>query len=153
VVEVYTRETGAVAEVGSSITTVRSTNGADDRSLAQLLRDLSNDSMLLIRKEAELFRAETEKKITTAQRQAIVLGAGGLIAFVGVFALTAALILALANVMPAWLSALIVGALMVAAGVTAMLAGKNRLQSEEMAPRESIQSVKTDVRMVREAVR
>lgn len=126
---------------------------ADERSLAQLLRDLSNDSIMLIRKEAELFRAETAQKLTHAQRQAIVLGAGGVVAFVGLLALTAAVILLLALAMPAWVSALIVGLAMVIGGAAAVVMGKNRLQRETLAPEESVRSVKTDVRMVREAVR
>lgn len=126
---------------------------ADERSLPQLLRDLSNDSILLIRKEAELFRAETAQKLSHAQRQGIVLGAGGLLAFVGLLALTAALILLLALAMPAWVSALLVGVALVIGGVVAMVVGKNRLQRESLAPQESVRSVKTDVRMVREAVR
>lgn len=125
----------------------------DERSLAQLLRDLSNDSIMLIRKEAELFRAETTQKLSHAQREAIVLGAGGLLAFVGLLALTAALILLLALAMPAWVSALIVGLAMAIGGAGAMVIGKNRLQRETLAPEESVRSVKTDVRMVREAVR
>ncbi|MDQ3036590.1 MAG: phage holin family protein [Myxococcota bacterium] len=128
-------------------------NGDRDRSLPQLLRDLSTDSVHLIRQEAQLFRAETEQKLTTVQRHAIVLGAGGLIAYIGVLALTASVILLLALAIPAWLSALLVGAAMITLGVVALVVGKNRLASEELAPKESIRSVKHDVRTVREAVR
>ncbi|UJR81019.1 phage holin family protein [Sandaracinus amylolyticus] len=147
--EVYTRGN----ETREAITSTGDGGAIQDRSLTQLLRDLSNDSMTLIRKEAQLFRAETEQKISTAQRQGIVLGAGGMIAYLGLLSLTAAIVLGLALVMPAWLAALLVGFVLIAAGVTAMVIGKNRLQSEHLAPRESIRSVKNDVRMVREAVR
>jgi len=125
----------------------------DERPLPQLFRDLSNDSMLLIRKEAELFRAETSQKIAVVERQAMVLGVGGVIAHVGVLALTAALILLLALAIPAWASALLVGLAYVGAGITAIIIGKNRLQRENLAPSESMRSVQTDARMVREAVR
>ena len=148
--EIYTR-TNEPRQNGSR--TRREATTIDDRSLPQLLRDLSNDSVMLIRKEAELFRAETEQKLTKAQRQGIVLGAGGMVAYLGMLALTAAVILLLALAIPAWGSALIVGAVMVITGVIAMVIGKNRLQRESLAPNESIRSVKTDVRMVREAVR
>ena len=128
-------------------------NGDRDRSLPQLLRDLSNDSVHLIRQEAQLFRAETQQKLTAAQRHAIVLGAGGLIAYIGLLALTASVILLLALAIPAWLSALLVGVAMIALGVVALVMGKNRLASEELAPKETIRSVKQDMRTVREAVR
>lgn len=125
----------------------------NDRSLAALLRDLSNDSVHLIRQEAQLFRAETAQKLTQAQRSAIVLGAGGVIALMGALALVASLILLLALAIPAWLSALLVGAALVAGGVVALVMGKNRLASERLAPTKTLDSVKRDVVAVREAVR
>ncbi len=124
-----------------------------DRSLATLLRDLSNDSVHLIRQEAQLFRAETEQKLTKVQRAAIVLGVGGVIAFVGGLALVAAVILLLALVIPAWLSALLVGGALVGGGVAALIAGKNRLANEELAPTQTMRSLKSDIHTVREAVR
>lgn len=125
----------------------------DERSLPQLLRDLSNDSLHLVKQEVQLFRAETQQKLTMAQRSMIVLGAGGMIAYLGLLALTAATILLLALAIPAWLSALLVGAALVTIGVVALVVGKNRLASEELAPKETIRSVQRDVRTFREAVR
>lgn len=127
--------------------------GEDDRSLAALLRDLSNDSIHLIKQEAQLFRAETAQKLTRAQRSAIVLGVGGMIALMGALALVASLILLLALVIPAWLSALLVGGALVALGVAALVAGKNRLASEDLVPTKTLNSVKHDFHTVREAVR
>jgi hypothetical protein len=123
------------------------------RSLPQLLRDLSRDSVHLITQEVQLFRVETEQKLTRAQRYAIVLGAGGLVAFIGFVALVASLILVLALAIPAWISALVVGALMVVIGALALIMGKNRLAREQLAPRETVRSVKHDVDTVREAIR
>lgn len=129
--------------------------GVDDdrRSLAQLLRDLSRDSTHLMRQEVQLFRVETEQKLTTAQRHAMVLGAGGMIAYLGLLSLTAATIMLLALAVPAWLSALLVGVALCALGAIALVVGKNRLASEELAPKETIRSVKQDARTLREAVR
>ncbi len=125
----------------------------DERSLPHLLRDLSRDSVHLITQEVQLFRAETEQKLTRAQRLAIVLGAGGVMAFIGVIVLVASLVLLLALVMPAWISALLVGVLMVVTGGLALIMGKNRLAGEPLAPTETIRSVKDDVNTVREAIR
>lgn len=125
----------------------------DDRSLPQLLRDLSRDSVHLITREVQLFRAETEKKLTRAQRYAIVLGAGGLVALVGFMVLASALVLVLALAIPAWISALVVGALMIVTGGVALVMGKNRLAAEEVVPSETLRNVKQDVSTVREAIR
>jgi uncharacterized membrane protein YqjE len=124
----------------------------DHRSLPQLLRDLSQDSVHLMRQEVQLFRVETEQKLTVAQRHALVLGAGGMIAYLGLLSLTAATIMLLALAIPAWLSALLVGVALCALGAVALIVGKNRLASEELAPKETMRSVKQDVRTFREAV-
>src|SRR3954470_7020327 len=82
-------------------------NGAaDDRPLAELMRDLSQQSTELIRQEIELAKAELRAKGKSAGVGAGMFGAAGLIALFGVGALTACLVLALATAMGAWLAAL-----------------------------------------------
>lgn len=125
----------------------------EDKPLKDLLRDLSSDSATLFRQESELFRREMDQRLSRAQREVTVLGAGGVIAYVGVLALTTALILALALVMAAWAAALLVGAIYVVAGGLLLLTGQQKLKHEELAPRETIRSVKTDLRAMREAMR
>jgi uncharacterized membrane protein YqjE len=125
----------------------------EDKSLTELLRELSSDSSKLVRQESELFRREMEGRIDRVQRQLTMLGAGGIIALVGVLALTTSLILLLALAMPAWVAALLVGAAFVIGGALALLNGRKRLQTEELAPRQSIRSVKQDLRTMREAMR
>lgn len=125
----------------------------EDKPLKDLLRDLSSDSTTLIRQESELFRREMDGRISRVQREVSLLGSGGFVAAIGVLALTAALILALALVMAAWAAALLVGALYVVVGGILLLTGQQKLKHEELAPKESIRSVKTDLRTMREAVR
>lgn len=125
----------------------------EDKPLKDLLRDLSSDSTTLIRQESELFRREMDGRIARVQREVSLLGSGGFVAAIGVLALTAALILALALVMAAWAAALLVGALYVVVGGILLLTGQQKLKHEELAPKESIRSVKTDLRTMREAVR
>jgi hypothetical protein len=125
----------------------------EDKPLKSLLRDLSSDSAMLFRQESELFRREMDHRLTRVQRDVTTLGAGGVIAYVGVLALTTALILALALVMAAWAAALLVGAIYVTAGGLLLWTGQQKLKHEDLAPRESMRSVKTDVRTMREAMR
>ncbi len=125
----------------------------DERSLAELLRDLSSDTTTLFRQESELLRREMDGRMARAKREVAVLGAGGVITYVGALALTAAVILALALVMSAWAAALLVGAVYVVIGGIMLLTGRKKLESEELAPRETLRSVKTDLRTMREAVR
>lgn len=128
-------------------------NRFDGKNVRELLRDLSNDSTTLIRQESELFRREVEHRISRVQRQVTMLGAGGVVAFVGMLVLTTAFVLLLSLAIPAWASALIVALVYLLAGGALLMVGKKKLQEEELAPRKSIDSVKQDVRTLREAFR
>lgn len=125
----------------------------DEKPLRELFRDLSNDSTALMRQESELFRREMQDHLTRVQREVMVLGTGGVITYVGVLALTACVILALDVVLPAWAAALIVGLAYVIAGGILLLNGRQKLRHEELGPNQTIHSVKTDLRTMREALR
>jgi uncharacterized membrane protein YqjE len=127
-------------------------NGAaEDRPLAELMRDLSQQSTELIRQEIELAKAELRAKGKSAGVGAGMFGAAGLIALFGVGALTACLVLALATAMDAWLAALIVAVVyLVAAGVAALV-GKGKVQeATPPAPEQAIASTKEDVRWTKQ---
>ena len=76
--------------------------------------------------------------------------AAGLLAFLGVQVLIATAILALALVLPAWLSALIIGVvLLLAAGVAALL-GKGRVDDATPAkPERATEGVREDIATVK----
>lgn len=126
---------------------------AAERSVSELMRALTDDSMHLIRKEAELFRAETEAKIARLRHEAIALGAGAVLSLLGSLALVAAAILLLAEAMPPFLAALIVGAALVVAGTLSLASGKKRLAAEDLAPTKTTRSIREDARTIREAMR
>jgi hypothetical protein len=127
-------------------------NGAaDDRPLAELMRDLSQQSTELIRQEIELAKAELRAKGKSAGVGAGMFGAAGLIAVFGVGALTACLILALATAMDGWLAALIVAVVYLAAAGVAALVGKGKVQeATPPAPEQAIASTKEDVRWTKQ---
>jgi len=118
----------------------------DDRALADLMRDLSQQSTELIRHEIELAKVELRQKGKAAGVGAGMFGAAGLIALFGVGALTACLILALATAMDAWLAALIVAVVYLAAAGVAALVGKGKVEeATPPAPEQAIESAKEDV--------
>ncbi|MFL5847754.1 MAG: phage holin family protein [Solirubrobacteraceae bacterium] len=127
-------------------------NGAaDDRPLAELMRDLSQQSTELIRQEIELAKAELRAKGKSAGVGAGMFGAAGLIALFGVGALTACLVLALATAMDAWLAALIVAVVYLAAAGIAALVGKGKVQeATPPAPEQAIASTKEDVQWTKQ---
>jgi hypothetical protein len=123
-----------------------SSTGTDERSLAELVRELSDQTSMLARKEIELAKAEMAIK---AKRLGIGVGAFGGAGLVGVLALgalTATLILALATAMDGWLAALIVTATYVAVAGVLALTGKSRVKAgAPPVPERAIDSAKQDV--------
>src|SRR3954451_2863537 len=133
---------------GFTQTDVRTRDGAasGERPVAELMRELSRQSTELMRQEVELAKAELREKGKAAGIGAGMFGAAGLIALFGVGALTACVILALATAMDAWLAALIVAVVYLAAAGVAALVGKGKVQeATPPAPEQAIASTKEDV--------
>jgi uncharacterized membrane protein YqjE len=92
-----------------------------DRSLADLARQLSNQTTELVRHEVELAKAELRDKGKRAGLGAGMFGGAGALGLYALGALTAAIIAGIAEALPVWASALIVAALYGAiAGILAL---------------------------------
>ena len=119
----------------------------DERSLAELSRDLANQTSALAQKEIELAKAELALKGKRLGVGVGAFGAAGLIALYAMGALTAAAILALAIVLDAWLAALIVGIAYAAIAGVLALTGKQKVEeATPPVPEQAIESTKTDVK-------
>ena len=124
----------------------QTTTGQADRSTAELLRELSEQTGDLVREEMELAKAELREKGKAAGLGAGMFGGAGLVALYAVGALTASAILALAIVLDAWLAALIVGVVYAAiAGILALTGRKKVEQATPPVPEQAIESTKEDV--------
>lgn len=127
-------------------------NGAaTDRSMAELLRQLSDQTATLVRQELELAKVELTEKGKQAGIGAGMFGAAGVFGFYALGALTAAAILALGLAVSGWLAALIVAAALgiVAGGLA--LTGKGRVaRGVPLAPEQTVETVKEDVQYTRE---
>src|SRR5918997_3157040 len=126
------------------------TNGASDdlreRPIGELLKQLSEETTTLVRQELELAKAEMAEKGKKAGKGAGMFGGAGVVGFLALGALTAALILALDTGMKAWLAALIVGVVYAAiAGVLALTGKKEVQQATPPVPEQTVESVKEDV--------
>lgn len=126
---------------------------SSDRSIADLLKQLSEQTQTLVRDEIQLALLELKDKSKKAGIGAGLFGASGLIALFGVATLIAAIVLVLATAVDAWLAALIVAvALLALAGVLA-LGGKHEIDAATPpVPTEAIDSTKEDVETVKEHV-
>lgn len=127
------------------------TDAARDSSTADLVRQAADQISRLVRDELALARAEMVRKGKRAGLGAGLLGAAGAVALFGVAALLAAVILGLAEGLPAWLSALIVAvALFAAAGVLAVVGRRQVDRGVPPLPQEAARSVKADIDEVKE---
>ncbi|MEV4461171.1 phage holin family protein [Microbispora sp. NPDC049633] len=123
-------------------------------STGELVRRLSEDVSRLIRDELRLARLEMTRKGKRAGMGAGLLGAAGLVAFYGGGALVATAILALALVLPAWASALIIGAALLAlAGLLALVGKEQVSRAAPPTPDEAMRSLKADIDVMKESAR
>lgn len=115
-----------------------------DRSIAQLLRDLSDGTVLLIRQEIRLARTETFESVLSLRTGALWIGGGLGLALAAGGALVAFLILGLAQLLDGrtWLAALIVSVALGLVGWLCMMRGIESLSSARLAPRATATSIR-----------
>jgi membrane protein len=132
----------------------RGSTAVEDRSVAQLVQDMSEQTRRLVRDEVRLAAEELRQKGKRAGMGAGLTGVAGICALFGGATLIVAAVLALALVVPGWASALIVaGALLVAAGLVALV-GRGKLKSAvPPVPEEAAAGVVKDVKAIREGGR
>ena len=103
----------------------RSAVSAD--STVGLLRKLTEELATLLRQELALARAQLTEALSSAKAGAAWLAAAFVILFAGLLVLLAAAVLALAEVLPSWAAALIIGCIMGAIGYGLLQAGRKKL--------------------------
>ena len=124
---------------------------AADASIGELMGQLSAQTSRLVRDEMRLAQKELQQSVKHAGVGAGLISAAGLLAVIGLMTLIAAAVAALALVLPVWAAAVIVAVvLFIAAGIAALM---SRKQAEEITPpvAESAESVKADLKEVKEA--
>jgi hypothetical protein len=124
----------------------------DDRevSLKDLFSRLPGEIGRIVRDNLALMRMEFKSRVKALKVDLILMAAGGFSLVLGVLALVATLIIALAYAMPAWLSALIVGLFFLIAGGATALVGLNRLGKTDWAPTETMEALKEEGTWLRE---
>jgi tetrahydromethanopterin S-methyltransferase subunit C len=121
-------------------------NSRDEPSLAELTKQLSDQTTALARKEVELAKAEMSVKARRLGIGAGTFGAAGLIGVLALGTVTASAILALAEAMDTWLAALIVGLVYAAVAGILALVGRSRVEAgTPPVPEGAIESSKEDV--------
>jgi Putative Actinobacterial Holin-X, holin superfamily III len=119
---------------------------ASEASMAELVKQLSEQSSRLARQEVELAKAELAVKGKRAGIGAGMFGGAGVFSVYALGALIATAILALSTAVAAWLAALIVTLILGAiAGVLALQGRTKVQQATPPVPEQATESVKEDV--------
>lgn len=122
----------------------------DNRSIGELITELSRETVTLVRQEVQLAKAEMSQKASRVGKNVGFLVVGGVVVYTGVLAIIAAVIIALGHAVPLWLSALIVGLVIAAIGLFLVVKGANTLRQEDPAPQETIETLKEDREWLRD---
>jgi len=122
----------------------------ESQTLGALVHQLSQQIPELVRSEIRLAQAEVAQKGRRAGVGIGMFSVAGLLGFFALATLVTTAILGLAHVVDAWLAALIVALLLLAAAAVAGLMGKNKVaEAAPPAPERAIQGIKDDIATVK----
>jgi uncharacterized membrane protein YqjE len=126
-----------------------SVDSTDDRSLGQIVSDVSNDFATLMKQEVELAKVEMKQEMSKAARGAGMLGGAGLSGWFVLLFLSLALVFLLDNWLPVEVAALLTALLW--AVVAAVLAAVGRKKLKEANPElpKTQQTLKEDAQWAR----
>ena len=122
-------------------------------SLAPLLKELRDETTMLIRQEVALARAEITEKAARFARNAAFIAAGGLVAYAAfifvLLSLRDLITWGLANTglslaMAIWLGPMILGIIIGAVGWALVAKGKQALQQEGLTPKQTVETLRED---------
>lgn len=120
------------------------------KSLFSLIADLPRLVIGQVKNEIEQFKSELIAKLKHAGIGVGLFAAAGFLAFFLFAVLIAAAVLAFATIVPGWLAALIVAAILLVLVVILVLVGLRQVkQGVPPAPTETIKSVKKDVNVIK----
>jgi hypothetical protein len=123
----------------------------EDRSLKDLLGDLSGNITTLFRKEIQLARAETSEKISQVGYAIGSIAGGAILALAALIVLLQALVIGLtAAGIPAGWSSLIVGVVVAAIAYGLIHKGTSDLKASNLAPNRTMDSIKRDAHVAKE---
>ncbi len=132
---------------------MQSRNGRDERSLGELFSELAQETSTLVRQEVDLAKTEMGQKASRVGKDVGFLAAGGAVAYAGLLAILAAVIVVLDTFLPLWLAAALVGLVVAAVGYFLIKKGLDALKQEDVAPRQTIETLKEDGQWIKDQTR
>ncbi|MEH6728229.1 MAG: phage holin family protein [Hyphomicrobiales bacterium] len=123
----------------------------NNSNIIETVKSLVSDATLLMQQEARLARAEVGEKVEQVQLGIIAIVSGLLLAFCALLILLQALVVALANIMPASLAALLVGVVLAVIAFVSVKAGAEQLKAKNLMPNRTINSVRESAETIKDA--
>lgn len=118
------------------------TQDQDQVRLGDLLATLSMQVNQLFRQEVQLAQAEMTRKATEAGQNVALIALGAVLGNAALLVIIAGLIISLAQIMDAWLAAVLVGIILAVVAGFLVQVGIRKLKEIDPAPRRTIETMK-----------
>ena len=124
----------------------------DERSLGDLFSELAAETGTLVRHEVALAQAEMTAKASRVGKNVGFLAVGGAVGYAAMLAILGGIIIGLSYFMPAWLAAIIVGAVVGIVAFMLISSALAELKKTNIKPEETVESIKEDAQWLKDQV-
>ncbi|HEX9942423.1 MAG TPA: phage holin family protein [Thermoanaerobaculia bacterium] len=132
----------------------------DERSLGQLLKELTRETSTLLRQEVDLAKTEMSEKASRVGSNLGSVAVGGAVAFLGAIALLLAAVYGLNSLLnnfmspevASWLAPLIVGGILAAVGYSMVKKALATLKRESVTPQRTTQSLQENKEWLKQKI-
>jgi len=121
-----------------------------DRSISDIFQNIVANVQEIVRSEVRLAKTEIREEAVKAKSSAAMLGAGAVTAVFALLFILLTLVYALAEVMPNWAAALIVGAALAIVAAVIIAAGLKQLKAIQATPQRTVHTIKENVQWAKQ---
>jgi uncharacterized membrane protein YqjE len=127
--------------------------GQNGRSVPEVLQNIVGNIQEIIRSEFNLAKIEIKQEAAQAKGPVIMWLIGGALGLYALAFLLLTAIFGMATVMPIWLAALIVGAVLAVISIALLSAAGKRLRQVHTVPERTIETLKENVQWAKEQIK
>ncbi len=125
----------------------------EEKSLGDLFSELATETSNLVKQEVALAQVELTQKAVKVGKNVGFLVVGGAVAHAALLAFVAALIIGLGRLLDNyWLSALIVGIVILVAAAVLIMSALNALKNTGLTPTQTVETIKEDAQWLKDQV-
>ena len=134
----------------------------EERSLGDLFSELATETSTLVRQEVALAQVEISQKATRVGKQVGYLVVGGAVGYAALLVILAALVIGISQLIAsisgwqittsAWIAAAVVGIVVGVVAYVMVTGALTALKNTDLAPRQTIETVKEDAQWIKDQV-